>query len=1445
MRWLLRQQVRRRTLRVMGVALVLTAPPVVPVVAQNAAAPQDLRNVLVRGWLLEDRNGDEIVDFVPARIVIPPGEGSAAIVVAANLAARLGFETSATNLDLLESDRARAHWDAPVIVIGDTALLARANAGATGAALAPGEGAVSFVPRGDVFRAGAVAIEGGDATGLLAAGDYMAGRYPGIWATQGPVWDSVPPKFERYFEQRDLDSIEVELKRIVIAADRPGIARVELSIHVDSTRLASVLAALTRDTAAARDSSSTARQRTGAPDSARAAAQPGQATRDTAQTRSRLRRSELQFTDVHRIDVTVRAGSHLSVVRLLPARPWETRSGSAFNAPATHDFSLSDALAVGGFYRDTNDDLVPDRTDAFLSVHGNTGAGALVNLATRLGLETAGMRFPLAVVDAQEDRPQTSGFPIVFGTDHYQLNRLREDSALYFTPRPAQGFLEFVPRAFNGRHGLVISGGDTAGLEAVASYAAERLPYLWDPGKGNTPLRDLETEVRRFFQIREAPGQVAFAVHKLREWLRRIDKDRRRDSPARPAEVQPVDSIDVELAVREVPDGLDAYLSRIVRERFAGTRTRVRTFPTGFGAGDTIFEQAFDIPWEVDAVRTAFNQALPGLSASNRGRIEIRVSESPEVRDRLAGEIRAQLAAKGIAANAFDVRVLSAYKQGYSWLYDAILPRVREAEVGSIEIRYHTLEDSKEVRWQQVESPTRWLQELFPVDAVLARELGIADSLITFVPARTREPVYAVVVRDRSGVEILRETFSPKYVVRPFFDLFPDYEQIRVTTGWVTVEADGATVLDQRIETDPEAFWRVFQTETYAKIVDYVMDIQEGRPSPANAPFFDELRVELTLSEPDYRIGIDEEVISSVEALHEDIYFETLTLFDLIGGRFAIDPLSYPGRVLPYIQPPVDGQPGKARITFTGKERGIPRLTVTHRVLGGEPVRQRYDLEPLPVDAPKLRGMAINAGADRLAELLFDVIAIDSIDRFEEYRERASEEQIDRTLLPAPLLAGMVSELEALHGEGIFEDALSWDRVDRTAFRFVLRDTASDWSRTGTLARSARPQSTHRQKLHQPEYRWAGERIVQWQTPIPPAESDSILARLASFPGVNVYRTGQSFLGQTIYAADFLPPQDARYVSQAKLNALKPTLLLSGRQHANEVSSTSHILRLGELLVTDSAYRDLLRKVNVVLHPITNPDGARLAFEMQRVNPDFMLHAGYLGALGVDATSGSNSDDPIYPESKVRPELQQTWLPDIYMNLHGYPSHEWVQLFAGYAAWVRSRTGTQRTWWAPRGWFIPGFSWIDDARYPNIRTAQFAILDSIAAAITRDAEIEAMNRRMYARYQKYGKQDVENFREYFHNGILVYSALRGRDATGEGASNPRITYFSLTTEAPDETARGEWLELVASAGLAHTSALLRYLATGVSEIDRQSTEYADFVTRSIARKKPVLPPKEE
>ena len=130
---------------------------------------------------------------------------------------------------------------------------------------------------------------------------------------------------------------------------------------------------------------------------------------------------------------------------------------------------------------------------------------------------------------------------------------------------------------------------------------------------------------------------------------------------------------------------------------------------------------------------------------------------------------------------------------------------------------------------------------------------------------------------------------TPSGSLRPYFDRFQDYEQVRVTTGWVTAIADGDTLAHERIVTDPEWVWDRHQSRTLPAVYDYVMDRHDGNPrgGGADAPFFGTLTVELELSEPDYRLGVDNEIISTMDALHEEFYFGTIEFFHLIGRNAA------------------------------------------------------------------------------------------------------------------------------------------------------------------------------------------------------------------------------------------------------------------------------------------------------------------------------------------------------------------------------------------------------------------------------------------------------------------------------------------------------------------------------------------------------------------------------
>ncbi|HBD99519.1 MAG TPA: hypothetical protein DC060_15145, partial [Gemmatimonadetes bacterium] len=146
-------------------------------------------------------------------------------------------------------------------------------------------------------------------------------------------------------------------------------------------------------------------------------------------------------------------------------------------------------------------------------------------------------------------------------------------------------------------------------------------------------------------------------------------------------------------------------------------------------------------------------------------------------------------------------------------------------------------------------------------------------------------PTYTVQVTDASGAPFLTSTFEPKWVLRPYFDRFQDYEHVRVTTGWLNATAGGETIVDERIVTDPEAFWDHYQSTVLPAVYDHVMDLHDGLPQggSTDAPFFGELTVEMSMSEPDYRLGIDNEIHAPMDALHEEIFFGTVEFFDVLG----------------------------------------------------------------------------------------------------------------------------------------------------------------------------------------------------------------------------------------------------------------------------------------------------------------------------------------------------------------------------------------------------------------------------------------------------------------------------------------------------------------------------------------------------------------------------------
>src|SRR4249919_4027225 len=94
---------------IVATAVGRTAP------ADTAAA--SLSEFFAPGIVFQDRNGDGAIDFVDARLVLGEQPSSAELAAAADVAARLGFETSAMDLPMV---RLTTSAKAPAVEKADT-----------------------------------------------------------------------------------------------------------------------------------------------------------------------------------------------------------------------------------------------------------------------------------------------------------------------------------------------------------------------------------------------------------------------------------------------------------------------------------------------------------------------------------------------------------------------------------------------------------------------------------------------------------------------------------------------------------------------------------------------------------------------------------------------------------------------------------------------------------------------------------------------------------------------------------------------------------------------------------------------------------------------------------------------------------------------------------------------------------------------------------------------------------------------------------------------------------------------------------------------------------------------------------------------------------------------------------------------------------------------------
>jgi hypothetical protein len=236
-------------------------------------------------------------------------------------------------------------------------------------------------------------------------------------------------------------------------------------------------------------------------------------------------------------------------------------------------------------------------------------------------------------------------------------------------------------------------------------------------------------------------------------------------------------------------------------------------------------------------------------------------------------------------------------------LFSAFLPDCRKA---------WTDEDgaTPKISAQRVDAPNAWmdppirlLQELYPIDDILAAGLGIGRDRVSFAlneGARTQG--YRLIARDPDGAIIHDSEYLVSLSERTYLDEFPGIGKVHPGTGRVSLSIAGADRWEASFPTDLERIWDAYQTKVLPACRKRVEEVSNGRVDAGLQPFFAQLRLDIDASEPDETLPVRHDRVSSLESLHEDLYFAGLDYFQTLGLTSCGKGIDAPGLILPVIR---------------------------------------------------------------------------------------------------------------------------------------------------------------------------------------------------------------------------------------------------------------------------------------------------------------------------------------------------------------------------------------------------------------------------------------------------------------------------------------------------------------------------------------------------------------
>ncbi len=812
------------------------------------------------------------------------------------------------------------------------------------------------------------------------------------------------------------------------------------------------------------------------------------------------------------------------------------------------------------------------------------------------------------------------------------------------------------------------------------------------------------------------------------------------------------------------------------------------------------YEVEYDIRWEVDDLKEVLEQKVyRKLQAENRVCIQIAVSEDQKVRKRLEEEIKEHL--KQIGIQDPEVTVLCSYKQGFSWIREKEIPELKKiTDLQTIEIYFKPFLPQGVTEWKDEDGavpsysnidkdperwydmPIRYLQELYPIEDVIAKETGVDPDQIVFKVYEGGEDItYELKGLGTEGQELYQSSYKAAWTEHCYIDAYPDLGKVHPSTGYVRLSVDGENILDERIESDVEKIWKIYQLEVLPDVREYVDEKTKGKDLVASQPFFEKLEIEILASEPNERLDSREDLLSSLDALHEDIYFVGTDYFKNYGMEKVGQVTDAPGLILPKIK----------------KREGKPKMKVT--------VYAQNSQEPLI--------------CQKDGTLIHPVLSKSEMNVW--MKDFMADEEEKTAVLR---VEGVPEEVVKAYAELLDEDQLMLGSKLEGIEKLVFE------TEKGSYTARIKEKRENKDRLDIRQIDLSEDRLIGYKDYI------RIIEQLKKVPELNVYPVAVSYKGRIVYAVEFRPKLSG-YISRTKRITAHPSQIIDSRHHANEVSSTNSAFMLIRKILTDESFASLPEKMNLVILPMENVDGAAIHYELQKDNPNWKLHVARFNAVGKEFYYDLFETETIHTEAEAMRRLFMTFLPDALIDNHGVPSHEWEQQFSGYTS------PAYKGFWLPRSLLYGYFYYISGDEYHSNYILNKKMEDVIADAFMEDEEITMENKMWARQFEKYAHAWLPKmFPADYYKNMINYWIPHEYDP---GHRYPSIRYpwilsLDYVSEVADETAQGEYLHSCARAHTVHDVAILKTMMQADCVYSQEWEMQEQQIKAVLTRKRPIV-----